>query len=128
MPIETLLDIAFHFTGAVIEETLTSWTPVSRAEKIYKKLDTFKEKPVTIRTGQFLPGGKFKFDSTYEVELFKAELYEKTIHIKVSNNTDFTIEGKTISRIYTGKKGNDRICINTNKMDFLIDLNDCPEK
>ena len=128
MPIETLLDIAFHFTGAVIEESLTNWTPESRAERIYKNLKTFQGKPVTIRTGQFLPGGKFKFDSTYEVESFKADLYEKTILIRIADNIDFTIEGKTISRIYTGKKGNDRICINTNKTDFLIDLNDCPVK
>lgn len=123
MPIETLLDFAFHFTGAVIEETLTSWTPLSRAEKIHKKLETFKGKSVIIRTGQFLTGGKFKFDSTYELEAFEAILQGKTIHIQISDTVDFAIEGNTISRIYTGKKGNTRICINTSKTDYLIDLN-----
>jgi hypothetical protein len=88
MPIETLLDIAFHFTGAVIEETLTSWTPVSRAEKIYKTLETFKGKPVTIRTGQFLTGGKFRFDSTYSLEAFDVVLDDKTIHIPISDTAN----------------------------------------
>jgi hypothetical protein len=122
MPLETLLDIAFHFTGAVIEETLISWKPAARSEKIYEKLKSFQGKSVIVRTGEFLANGKFKFDSTNEVESFKAELSDKGIVIYTADNTPFEIEGKTLSRIYTGQKGPGRICINTSKTDFLIDL------
>jgi hypothetical protein len=73
MPLETLLDIAFHFTGAVIEETLISWKPAARSEKIYEKLKSFQGKSVIVRTGEFLANEKFKFESTNEVESFKAE-------------------------------------------------------
>jgi hypothetical protein len=122
MPLETLLDIAFHFTGAVIEETLINWKPAARSEKIYEKLEAFQGKSVIVRTGEFHACGKFKFESTYEVESFKAELCDKGIIIYIADKTGFEIEGKTLSRIYTGKKGPGRICINTSKTDFLIDL------
>lgn len=100
------------------------YSPKSRVEKIYKKLDSFQGKPVTIRVGTVLRGDKFRFDETLEVPNFKVELKEKNLLLYISeSNPPIYIEGKSLSRFYTGKKGPSRICINTNKTDYLIDLN-----
>jgi hypothetical protein len=121
--IELAVELAIDFVGAIIESSLISLSPKSRVEKIYEKLESFQEKRVVVHLGTVLPGGKFQVDETIEVPVFNAKLTESNLFLYLSENAPPTcISGKTLSRFYTGKKSNTRICINTEHTDYLLDL------
>ncbi|MFE8702010.1 hypothetical protein ACFYKX_15545 [Cytobacillus sp. FJAT-54145] len=123
MLFETIIELSVRAVGGFVEITLMSYEPKSRAEKVQKQLESYQGKRVKIRTGEVLLGGKFRFDEVLDVEAFHSTLDGENLKLITNQElkTTITIQGKSISRFYTGKKSNARICINTNGVDYLIE-------
>lgn len=122
--VDSIIELSLQIVGGIAESVIWDFEPKSKVEKVQKQLRPFQEKGVQIRVGEVLKGGKFRYDDLLQAPFFQSEIADDSLIIWTNQdkNQSIKIEGKTISRLYTGKKGKSRVCINTNETDYLIDL------
>ncbi|UII54419.1 hypothetical protein LS684_12085 [Cytobacillus spongiae] len=122
------MDIIEGIASALIElvgdVVLSGYTPRSRVEKIQKHLEPFQNKRLVLRTGTVLRGGKFRVDEIITLSHFSSSITDEHLKLLLTEDTtkELVIDGTSISRFYTGKKGKNRMCINTNGTDYLLEI------
>ncbi|RSK27658.1 hypothetical protein EJF36_12655 [Bacillus sp. HMF5848] len=124
MPYE-IFDLRFFIdTAVLIVDGIRGIGGKEKAKKLMEDLDMFIGKHVFLRTGKVSHGGSFKVKKTYELQSCKIERDGETIYLYVEGadiQREFIV-GKTISKHYTGRQGDNRVLINTSGLDFLLEL------
>lgn len=120
--IDSIIELTLQVVEGITETADWALDAKSKVKKVQKQLTPFQGNRVEIKSGEVLKGGKFRMDETTIVATFKSEANDEKLAIWLDSEQCLEIHGKTISRFYTGKKSETRICINTNGIDYLIDL------